>query len=116
MADISRSELSTIIQEEYSSELLSVASTESAVLQRLRRVDMGTKTINMPVLATLPEAGWVTESATASEGVKPTAQATWGNKQLVAEELAVIVPIHENVLDDATTDVLDTLTKEGGAA
>lgn len=116
MADISRSELSTIIQEEYSNELLAAATTESAVLKALRRVDMGTKTVNMPVLATLPEAGWVTESATESEGVKPTAQATWGNKQLVAEELAVIIPVHENVVDDATTAVLDTLTKEGGAA
>jgi HK97 family phage major capsid protein len=116
MADISRSELSTIIQEEYSNDLLAAASTSSAVLQALRTVDMGTKTVNMPVLATLPEAGWVTESATESEGVKPTAQATWGNKQLVAEELAVIIPVHENVVDDATTAVLDTLTKEGGAA
>jgi HK97 family phage major capsid protein len=116
MADISRSELSTIIQEEYSSELLAAAMSQSAALQALRTVDMGTKTVNMPVLATIPEAGFVTESATESEGVKPTAQATWGNKQLVAEEIAVIIPVHENVVDDATTGVLDELTKQGGAA
>jgi HK97 family phage major capsid protein len=41
---------------------------------------------------------------------------TWGNKQLVAEEIAVIIPIHENAVDDATTDVLDEITNQGGAA
>jgi hypothetical protein len=34
----------------------------------------------------------------------------------VAEEIAVIIPIHENTIDDATTGVLDEITKEGGAA
>lgn len=116
MADISRSELSTIIQEEYSNELLAAVAGSSAALQLFRTVDMGTKTQNLPVLATLPEAGFVTESASDNAGVKPTAQVTWGNKQLVAEEIAVIIPIHENVVDDATTDILDELTREGGAA
>ena len=115
MADISRSELSTIIEEEYSHELLDSAMANSVALQAFRRVDMGTKTKNLPVLATLPEAGFVTESADET-GVKPTAQATWGNKQLVAEEIAVIIPIHENVVDDATVDALDEITKAGGAA
>lgn len=114
MADIARSELSTIIQEEYSNELLSAVVANSAALQAFRTVDMGTKTTNLPVLATIPEAEFVTESGEGS--TKPTAQATWGNKQLVAEEIAVIIPIHENVVDDASTDVLDELTKHGGAA
>lgn len=116
MADISRDELSTIIQEEYSSELLDTAVQNSAVLQAFRRVDMGTKTVNMPVMATLPEASFVSESATADAGKKPTAQATWANKVLTAEEIAVIIPIHENAVDDATTAVLDDITSKGGAA
>lgn len=116
MADISREELATIIQEEYSNELLAAATSSSVALQAFRTVDMGTKTQNLPVLATIPEAEFVAESATAPEGVKPTAQVTWANKQLVAEEIAVIIPIHENAIDDATTDVLDELTKQGGAA
>lgn len=116
MADISRSELSTIIENEYSKQLLDAARTSSVCLQAFRNVDMGTKTVNMPVMATLPEAGFVSESATENDGVKPTAQATWTNKQLVAEEIAVIIPIHENVVDDATIDVLDDLTQKGGDA
>ena len=114
MADIARSELSTIIQEEYSNELLASAAASSAALQAFRPVDLGTKTTNLPVLATIPEAEFVTESG--DNSTKPTAQATWGNKQLVAEEIAVIIPIHENVVDDASTDVLDELTRQGGAA
>lgn len=116
MADISRSELSTIIQEEYNSDLLAAATANSVALSSFRRVDMGTRVQNLPVLATIPEAGWVAESATESEGVKPTAQATWGNKVLTAEEIAVIIPIHENAVDDATEDVLNELTSQGGAA
>jgi HK97 family phage major capsid protein len=116
VADISRDELATIIQEEYSNELLAATLGSSAALQLARTVDMGTKVTNLPVLATIPDADFVAESATEDAGKKPTAQATWGNKTLVAEEIAVIIPIHENAIDDATTDVLDELTKLGGNA
>ena len=116
MADISRSEVSTIIQEEYGRDFLDWAARSSAVLSAFPTRNMGTKTINEPVMLTKPHAGWVGESATEPEGVKPTAQVTWGNKQLVAEELAVIIPVHENVLDDATEDLLMDITKAGAEA
>lgn len=116
MADISRSEVSTLIQEEYGNDLLSAAATTSAALQLFRTVDMGTRTRNLPVLATLPEAEFVGESATESGGVKPTSQVVWANKQLVAEEIAVIIPVHENVVDDATEDILEQIARQGGAA
>lgn len=111
MADIGRADLSTIIEEEYSSALLAAAVSASVSLSAFRRVDLGTKTVNMPVLATIPTAEFVSET-----GTKPTAEATWANKQLVAEEIAVIIPIHENVVDDASVDVLDELARQGGAA
>jgi HK97 family phage major capsid protein len=116
VADISRAELSTLIEEAYSATLLQSAAAESVALNAFRRVDMGTRVTNLPVLATLPEASFVAESATDSAGVKPTAEVTWANKQLVAEEIAVIVPIHENAVDDATVDVLEQITIEAGAA
>lgn len=116
MADITRSEVSTIIEEDYGRDFLSWAAKSSAVLSAFPTRNMGTKTVNEPVMLTKPQAGWVGESATLSEGVKPTSQVTWGNKQLVAEELAVIIPIHENVLDDATEDLLLDITKAGGEA
>lgn len=116
MADISRDDLAAVIQEEYSNSLLNIATDSSVALQAFRRVDMGTKTQNLPVIATIPEADFVGESATESTGVKPTSKATWGNKQLVAEEIAVIIPVHEDALEDATVNVLDEITRQGGAA
>ncbi|CAD5999278.1 phage major capsid protein [Agreia sp. COWG] len=116
MADITREDVAALIQEEYSNVLLDTAEAESAVLSAFGTVPLGTKVTNMPVLATLPEAKWVSESATAAGGKKPTSKATWGNKQFVVEEVAVIVPIHEDVLEDATEDLIASITKMGGTA
>ncbi len=116
MADITRAEVATLIQEEYSNVLLETAEAKSAVLQAFGSVPLGTKITNAPVLATLPEASWVSESATEDAGKKPTSQATWANKQFVVEEVAVIVPIHEDVLEDATEDLVAAITSAGGTA
>jgi len=116
MADISRSEVSTLIEDAYSQVLLDSAVNSSVALQTFRRVEMGTKVTNLPVLASVPTAGFVAESATADEGKKPTAEVTWGNKVLTAEEIAVIIPVHENVVDDATTDIVQQITVQGGDA
>jgi len=116
MADISRADVATLIEEEYSNVLLETAQVSSAVQSAFRNVPLGTRTTNVPVLATLPEAYWVSESATDPSGVKPTSKATWGNKQFVVEEIAVIVPVHENTIDDATEDILADIARLGGTA
>ena len=111
MADISRSEVASLIAEEYAPTLLASAAASSTALSAFPTVSMGTKTTNMPVLATLPEADWVSETE-----AKPTSKVTWANKTLVAEEIAVILPVHENVLDDASVAILDELAALGGSA
>lgn len=116
MADISRSDVATLIQDAYATDFLNWSAKSSVALQAFPTRNMGTKTVNEPVLATKPHAKWVAESATAPEGVKPTGKITWGNKQLVAEELAVIIPVHENAVDDATEDLLAEMAKTGGEA
>lgn len=116
MADVSRSDVATLIQEEYSDTLLTTAEASSAVLSAFENVPLGTKITNMPVLATIPEAKWVNESATADNGKKPTSKATWANKQFVVEEVAVIIPVHEDVLEDATEALVAKLTALGGQA
>jgi HK97 family phage major capsid protein len=114
MADITRAEVASLIAEEYAPTLIKAATQGSTALAAFPTVNMGTKTRNMPVLATLPEADWVTD--TDNTGVKPTSQATWVNKTLIAEEVAVIIPIHENTIDDATEDILEQLAQLGGQA
>lgn len=118
MADISRADVATLIQEEYSNTFLDAVgdSEGSAVIRAFGTVPLGTKITNAPVLTTLPEAQWVSESATAAEGVKPTSKAIWGNKKFVVEEVAVIIPVHEDVLEDMTEDGLENLSVLGGRA
>lgn len=114
--DITRSEVAGLIQDAYSTDFLGAAVDSSVALQAFPTVSMGTKTERLPVLATIPHADWVTESSQEGAGTKPTSKATWQNKVLVAEEVAVIIPVHENVIDDATEDVLGEITKLGGQA
>lgn len=116
MADISRSDVATLIQEEYANTLLQAAVQGSTVLQAFPTTSMGTKLTHLPVLATLPEAGWVSESATQNNGVKPQSKVTWADRTLVAEEIAVIIPVHEDVLADCSVGALDQIAQLGGQA
>lgn len=111
MADISRADVSTLIEEAYSHVLLDASAASSTVLQAFRTVNMGTKLTHLPVLATLPTAAWVSETDN-----KATTEVTWDDLTLVAEEIATIVPVHENVLDDATTDILTEIVTRAGEA
>lgn len=114
MADITRAEVASLIGEEFGPTMIKAATQGSIALSSFPTVNMGTKVRNMPVLATIPQADWVGDVD--NTGVKPTSQATWVNKTLVAEEIAVILPIHENTLDDATEDILSDLAELGGQA
>lgn len=114
MADITRAEVASLIGEEYGGQVIKAATQGSTALEAFPNVNMGTKTSHMPVLATIPTAEWVSD--TDNTGTKPTAQVTWADKTLVAEELAVIIPVHENTIDDATEDILSQIADLGGQA
>lgn len=111
---ITRAEVASLIGEEYAPQLITAAVQGSSALSAFPRVNMGTKTTNIPVLASVPTASWVVDDD--NTGVKPTSKATWANKTLVAEEIAVIIPVHENTLDDADEDLLADLAALGGQA
>lgn len=114
MADITRAEVASLIGEEFGPQVIKAATQGSAALAAFPNINMGTKVTNMPILATMPTATWVTDVD--NTGVKSTSQATWANKTLVAEEIAIIIPVHENTLDDATEDILAQLAELGGQA
>jgi len=105
MADISRTDALALLASQDINEIIKPETAGSAALASFRTIRMTAGTASMPVLAALPTAGWVSESATAAAGVKPTSKVSWTNKNLVAEEIAVIVPVHENVLDDSRFDI-----------
>ena len=106
MADISRTEAEALLSTQDVGPIVQLATESSVALRSFRTVPMASGAARMPVLSALPTAGFVTESATDAAGAKPTSQVTWENKDLIAEEIAVIVPIHENVLADANYDIV----------
>lgn len=77
----------------------------SFMLQHAAQVRMSTKTQRQPVLDVLPMAYWVSGDT----GMKQTSAVDWKNVSLVAEELAVIIPIPENYLDDAQVPIWDEI-------
>lgn len=103
MADISRTDAGGIIVDANINEILENAAEESAALRTFRTVRMGTKVTKMPILTTLPTAQWLDGDT----DNKPTSDVRWDKKTLTAEELAVIVPIPENVFDDTDFNVWD---------
>lgn len=99
---ISRTDLSGLIPEPVTREIIQGVTQGSAVLQMGRRLpNMTSKTQSMNVLDMLPMAYWVD----GDNGVKQTTKQAWDKKKIIAEELAVIVPIPEAVLDDADYDI-----------
>jgi HK97 family phage major capsid protein len=99
---IQRSDAAALIPEDVSSAMLGRVRREtSAVLQMFRRVPVAQAQTRFPVLSALPIAYWVTGDT----GLKQTTEMAWSNKYLNIEELATIVPIPENVLDDQSFDI-----------
>jgi HK97 family phage major capsid protein len=98
---ISRADADALIPTEQAGEILKVASGQSAALALLRRTTMSTKVAEMPVLSALPVSYWVAGDT----GLKQTSEASWVGATLTAEELATIVPVPENVINDADFDV-----------
>lgn len=96
-----RGNAAALIPEEVSSEILKNVQDSSAALRFFKHVNMGTQQTRMPVLAALPQAYFVTGDT----GLKQTTEVAWKNKFLNAEELAVIIPIPEAVLDDSEYDL-----------
>lgn len=106
MADISRADALALLARQDINEIVRPDAAQSAALGAFRTIRMSAGTARMPVLATLPTAGFVTDDVSnASDGVKPTSKVSWKNKELIAEEIAVIVPVHENTLADSQFDI-----------
>jgi HK97 family phage major capsid protein len=98
----SRTDAAALIPEEVSREIIQGIPEASAFLSLARRLpNMPRKQTRMPVLSALPTAYFVNGDS----GLKQTTEVAWDNKYLNAEEIAVICPIPESVLDDADYDI-----------
>ncbi len=99
---IVRDSLSGLIPEPVTREIFQGVVEHSAVLKHGRKLpNMTSKTQSINVLDMLPLAYWVDGDT----GFKRTSSQAWEKKKLYAEELAVIIPIPEAVLDDTNYDI-----------
>lgn len=106
MAFINGNNVGALIPDEDAREIIKMAAQNSAAMTMFRTINMGTKIRRLPVSTALASAAFVSGPATTNPpGLKGTSSAAWERKFLTAEEIAVIVPIPEEYLEDSDFDV-----------
>ena len=101
---ITRQNAEALFSEDLVAEIIQGVTKQSAALRMFRRLpNMSSNIMRMRVLDALPMAYWVNDST--DNGRKQITNAAWANKYIVPAEIAVIVPIKEDVLDDASIDI-----------
>lgn len=99
---ITRSNAEVLIPEQISRQIIQDVATTSVALRLGNRMpNMTSKQLKIPVMTGSVTAGFINGDT----GLKPTSNMTWDKVYVTAEELAVIVPIPEAVLDDADYDI-----------
>ena len=103
MPIVDRQAAEALIQEQLIDTIQQDAPKQSVFMQLARKLpNMTSKQTRVPVLDMLPMAYWVN----GDNGFKQTSEQAWDNVFLTAEELAVIVPVPEAVIDDASFDIM----------
>jgi len=101
-SQVSRTDAAALIPLEVSAEIIKSIPAASAVMGLARQLpNMSSNQRRMPVMSALATAYFVSGDTS----LKQTTDVTWENKYIDAEELAVIVPIPQAVLDDADFDI-----------
>ena len=101
---ITRQNAEALFSEDLVTEIIEGVTKQSAALRMFRKLpNMSSAIMRMRVLDALPVAYWVNEGT--NNGRKNLTAAAWANKYIVPAEIAVIVPIKEDVLDDADIDI-----------
>lgn len=99
---IDRTGADSLIPVQEANEIIQGVITQSAVLSRGRKLaNMTSRQYKIPVLDMLPIAYFVNGDT----GQKQTTKQAWDKKMITAEEIAVIVPVPEAVLDDSEYDI-----------
>ena len=101
------SDFSGIIPHEYSQQIIHEVEQRSAVLQLAQIMPMGTRITELPVTGKLPTAQWVHGSGAppAGTGRKPYTDLTLVPQVITAEEIAAVVAIPQQYLDDNTINL-----------
>lgn len=100
-----------LIPEQVQKEIVQGAIEQSAAMKLMKHVPMGTNQTRIPVLDAFPLAYFITGSTLSDRdtGLKQTTTMSWDNVYLNAEEIAVIVPIPENLIKDVKYPLWDQI-------
>ena len=102
--NISRNDVDALIETQVANEIFEGVVRESKALSLFKRLpNMTSDKTKLRVLDSLPIAYFVDEST--NNGRKNLTKQAWDKKFINAAELAVIVPIKENVLNDSSIDI-----------
>lgn len=101
---IDKTNVESLIETQVANEIFEGVVKESKALSMFRRLpNMTSDKTKLRVLDSLPIAYFVDEST--NNGRKNLTKMAWDKKYINAAELAVIVPIKENVLNDTSIDI-----------
>jgi HK97 family phage major capsid protein len=110
---VSRTDVAGLIPVVTANEILNSVAEMNPLMRLARRLpNMSTGQTRMPVISALATAYFVSGDT----GLKNTSEVNWENKYIDAEEIAVIVPIAQSVLDDASFDIWAAIKPEIQAA
>lgn len=103
---ISRTNADALIPVDVANEIIQNVPSSSAALHLFKQLpNMSAKQQTLPIAASLPNAYFLNGDT----AQKKTTNAEWDKLTLTAEEIAVIIPIPEAVLDDASYDIWSAL-------
>lgn len=96
------------LPQEVARDVIQGVVASSAILSLAQRRVMPSHTMVMPALATFPTAYWLNGASRAAEdtAAKQTTTMTWESVNLVAAELAVLVPIPDALVQDELFDIM----------
>jgi HK97 family phage major capsid protein len=99
---ISRTNADSLIPVDVAGEIIQNIPGSSAALRLFKQLpNMSAKQQTLPIASTLPSAYFLNGDT----AQKKTSHSEWDKLTLTAEEIAVIIPIPEAVLDDASYDI-----------
>ena len=99
---VTRENASALITPEESNEIFQAVVESSTALKLMNRLpNMGTNVREYPIMDSYPMAGFVDGDA----GLKMTTNMSWTKDKIVAEEIAAIVAVPDNVAADADYDI-----------
>lgn len=102
---ITRADADSLIPKPDAESIIKLLTQRSVALSLFRRAAMSSKTLRQPVLSALGAAYWVSGDT----GLKQTTEVLWDDCELIAEEIAAIVPVPEAVVSDSGYPIFEEI-------